>query len=472
MEQAINLKESKMSKLGIKIFIIMILVATSGLLIAGLYLNYNISRNFEEYLYHERKDKIEQLVNLLENNYSETADWIRGKIILSEFVGINRLPLRLVDVSGKVIYDYRQLPTPGMMGEGMMHQGRMERMLGNHPGISFEVFDLKKDGKEIAHLYWYQTREEAIAGRAGFFIDRVNRVIIMSALLVTLITALISFAFSRYLTEPLLKINRAAGKVAEGDLNHKVVIRGNDEITELSRSFNEMVDKLRYLEKIRKESTSDLAHELRTPLTNIKGYLEGIKEGIFDINEEVIMEIEEELERLIRLVNRMTELTAAEKRIINNKKQELVLKPLLAEVVSNYRPQAVKKGINLTVEYPEEEIKLDADSDNLKVIIHNLLSNALKYTPEGGKILIRLFKKDNQLVLEIKDTGIGIKPEDQNFIFERFYRADKSRSSKTGGIGIGLTITRELVHSLGGQIMVNSEGEGKGTIFRILLPVN
>ncbi len=461
-----------MSKLGIKIFIIMILVATSGLLITGLYLNYNISSNFKDYLYFERKDKVEKLVSFLEYNYTETDNWIRGRVILAEFISINRLPLRLIDVSGKVIFDYRQLPEHGMMGEGMMHQGRMERNTRNYPGINFEVFDLKKDGREVAHLYWYQTREETMAGRAEFFIDKVNRVIILSALLVILITILVSLAFSRYLTEPLLKINRTARKVAEGDLNHKLVIRGNDEITELSRSFNEMVDKLSYLEKIRKESTSDLAHELRTPLSNIKGYIEGIKEGIFNINDNLIIEIEEELERLVRLVKRLAELAKVEKRVIYNEKEKFSLQQLLVEITTFYKNQVLKKGISLETSFAEEDLILYTDKDNLKVIFHNLLSNAFKYTPEGGKVELNLFKQDKKVIIEVKDNGIGIKPEDQPFIFERFYRADKSRSIKTGGLGIGLTITRELVNSLGGEIKVSSKGKGKGTTFTIFLPLD
>ncbi|ACL70079.1 HAMP domain-containing sensor histidine kinase [Halothermothrix orenii] len=459
-----------MSKLGIKIFLIMLSVAIMGLVFIGLYLNYSIPEHFKDYLYLEKKEKIENLVSVLENNYKETRSLRNSQRLLSEFSRINNVNLKLTDARGNIIYS--STPMPGRMMKGYCITPFRRRIMveRNYP-LGYEAFNLSNNNQTIGKLYWLRFEGPYIPIKSSLFVRKINRAIIFSAIIIAIITMVFSYFLSRYLTKPLIKINNVAKKVADGQLDHHVTVKGNDEIKELATSFNQMVAKLKYLETVRRKSTSDLAHELRTPLTNIKGYLEGIKEGVLEVDSVTLTEIDEEINRLIRLINRLNDLATAEKYIIQGKKKKIKLANFLEDLLNSYLPQAREKQIDLIKKYnPEQSIFIDSNEDALRTIFGNLINNSLKYTPEGGKIEITLSSKKNQAIISVKDNGTGISAEDLPYIFERFYRADKSRSTRSGGTGIGLTITRELVNSIGGKIIASSEGRGKGATFTVYLP--
>ncbi len=471
MALVINLQMINMSKLGLKLFFVILIISLGGLLFASIYINSSIDRRFFDYLYLERKEEIENLVDVIENSLDENDRGLVIRTLVNDFVKVNKTFLILTDNKGNVIYlsQNQSGMMNGMMNNGMMRRGH--NIFSNKDMNNFiknsERFTIEFQGETAAYLYWYTGRDANISERAAIFSRRVNRIILLTGILVAIITIIISLYFSRYLTGPLIQMNKIAGKVSKGDFNHHVEISGNDELSELGYSFNEMVAKLKYLEKIRKESTSDLAHELRTPLTTINSYLEGIKEDIIKFDQTTIREIEEELQRLISLVNRLGDLANAEKRIINSQEELVSISDILKNIIDRYKTLASRDGINLDYNI-QPGLNITADPKNLETIIINLISNALKYTPEKGEVYISLEKLENNLIIKISDTGIGISEDDLPYIFERFYRADKSRSTKTGGTGIGLTITRELIHSINGTIEVSSQG--KGTKFTVKLP--
>ncbi len=462
-----------MSKLGLKFFIIILIISMGGLIFTSVYINYSIDKRFFDYLYIERKEEIESLVGVIEDTLNENTKWETIGIIINDFVKVNRYSLVLVDVEGNIIYNSANSMMNGMMGRRHNNLTNRNQNNINRNRNTFldnsESFTIEYQGESIAYLYWHTGRETNTSDRAEAFSKRINRIIIMAGVLVALVTILISLYLSRRLTLPLIEMNKIAGKVSSGEFNHSVKINGNDELAELGQSFNEMVAKLNYLEKIRKESTSDLAHELRTPLTTIYSYLEGIKEGIIKIDNITISEIEEELQRLIGLVNRLGELANAEKRIINREEEIVSFSKTLRHIIKRQEPLAKKNGISL-VHKIQSGILMMADPENLETIAINLISNAFKYTPANGEVNVSLLKKEGEVLLKVSDTGIGISDEDLPYIFERFYRVDKSRSIKTGGTGIGLTIVRELVNSMNGSIEVTSPGNDLGTTFVVKLP--
>lgn len=460
-----------MSKLGFKFFFIILVVSLGGLLFTSIYINSSIDRRFFDYLYMERKEKLENFVEVIETSLDESDKGLGIRNLVNDFQKVNNIFLILTDNIGNVIYFSQN--QSGMMNR-MMNNGMMRRghnIFSNTEMNNFiensESFTIEYHGEPVAFLYWYTGRDANISERAAIFSRRVNRIILLAAILVAIITIIISLYFSRYLTRPLIQMNKIAGKISKGDFNHHVEISGNDELAELGYSFNAMVAKLKYLEKIRKESTSDLAHELRTPLTTINSYFEGIKEGIIKFDETTIREIEEKLQRLISLVNRLGDLANAEKRIINSQEELVSISDILKNIIKRYKILASRNDIKLDYSI-QPGLNITADPKNLETIIINLISNALKYTPEKGEVYISLEKVEKKLILKVSDTGIGISEDDLPYIFERFYRADKSRSTKTGGTGIGLTITRELIQSMNGTIDVSSQG--KGTKFTVQLP--
>ncbi|AZO94216.1 ATP-binding protein [Halocella sp. SP3-1] len=460
-----------MSKLGFKIFLIILLIALGGLLFTSLYLNISINRNFTNYLYQDRKEKIEQLIGLLKDSYQAEHNWLQGRLLTANFAKTNDLSLILEDRVGNILYHYDN----HMMGPGMMQQhGMMNRRRTPIDDSRFpaEIFKIEINGNRVGTLYWYRDKEYSnLSDAASFFIKKINAGILIAGILVALITIVISLFFSRYLTIPLIKMNRIAQRVAEGDFNHHLIVKGNDELAELGNSINEMTDKLNYLERIRRESTADLAHELRTPLTTIKNYLEAVTAGVWRFNNETAAEIEEELDRLVRLVNRLGELSEAEKDVVKGKLKPIDLSEIFPELLEHFRPLAVNRGIDLVLKEAAENCFIKGNRDSIETIANNLLSNALKYTLPGGRVEVRLAKTDTQACLSVTDTGLGISAEDLPYIFERFYRTDRSRSSKTGGTGIGLTITKELVRGMDGEIKAVSEGENKGSTFTIVFPL-
>lgn len=459
-----------MSKLGFKIFLIILLIALGGLLFTSLYLNYSINRNFSDFLYQDRKEKIEQLIGLLKASYQVEHNWLKGRLLTANFAKTNSLSLTLEDRAGNILYHYdKHMAGPGMM----QHHGMMNRRL-NAGGSRFPVekFKIEINSNRVGTLYWYRDRQYSnLSVAASFFVKKINSGILIAGVLVALITIAISLLFSRYLTTPLIEMNRIAQRVAEGDFNHHLAVKGSDELAELGDSINEMTDKLNYLEKIRRESTADLAHELRTPLTTIKNYLEAITAGVWQFNNETVAEIEEELDRLVRLVNRLGELSKAEKDVVKGKFKPINLSKIFSELVEHFRPLAVNKGIDLVLEEVAEDCLIKGNRDSVETIVNNLLSNSLRYTMSGGRVEIRLNKIGTQVCLSVADTGLGISTGDLPYIFERFYRTDRSRSSKTGGTGIGLTITKELVRGMDGEIKAASEGENKGSTFTITFPL-
>ena len=443
-----------MSKLGIKLFIIILLISLGGLLIVSIFVNLNINRQFENYIYSENKEIISEMASTIENNYQKHEGWGNIKETINNFTDLREIKFYITDKHDNIIaYSH-----PGIIRGQNIDINKIESV------------QLKTNEEKIGDLHWYKpAKRNFYSEHAKHFTGQVNKVIFFTAGIIALITIIISFILSRKLTDPLIKMNKVAGKVAEGDLKQSLHIKGNDEISELAKAFNKMIVKLAHLEKTRQESTSDLAHELRTPVTTIKSYLEGIEDDIIEPDKKTIEDIKEETERLIILINRLQELTEAEEKIINLDKKKQNLSLILKNITDRYKIKALKKEIKIEENYPKNNIFVAGNKESLQTIFNNLFSNALKYTDVMGKIKVSMKTINNKVVIKIKDNGIGIPESDLPFIFERFYRTDKSRSTGSGGLGIGLAITKNLVEAHTGNIEVKSSKSG--TLFTLYFPL-
>lgn len=457
-----------MSKLGLKIFVIFILVSIGGLLITSVYINYRFDFYFENYLKDIRESKVSNLKNLLEDSYDQLNNWNEARNIIGNFASLNNFRVVLRDNNGEII----AFSSPNMFGrmnQNMM--GRMSEHMDNAPDINiqnYEKTDLYSSDDKVGELLWQRSRlEEIISDTEDVFMSQINRVIYIAAFITALLVIGATYYFSKYLTNSLNKMNKVVKEVADGNLEQEINIKSNDEVAELGDSFNQMVRKLKYLEKIRKESASDLAHELRTPLSNIKNYLEGVEDDVLEWNSQTYEEINEELERLIKLVNRLNELNEAEAKILNVDKQLFNLEELINKIVQNYKLSAKQKNIDFNIEIDNNKT-IYADKNAVKQIFNNLISNAVKYSFKDETIKIKIKEKANQFEISISNKGPKIDNKDLPYLFERFYRTDKSRSQKNGGLGIGLTITRNLVEAHGGSIEV--ESDNYLTTFIITLP--
>lgn len=283
----------------------------------------------------------------------------------------------------------------------------------------------------------------------------------------------VSIFISRHIVAPVRKLTVASQRIAEGHYQERVQIAGEDEISELANHFNQMATQLERTETIRRQLIGDVSHELRTPLTAIKGYMEGLLDGVLPASPETFNQIHGEADRLSRLVDDLQELSRIEAKAYQLDIRPVAISALVRTTIKRLSLQAEIKHIRLHLNsHPDLPLAL-ADGDRIIQVLVNLVGNALQYTPEGGDVNISTSRHGNEIYISITDTGIGIPTEHIPHLFTRFYRVDKSRSRASGGgSGIGLTIAKHLIEVHGGRIWVESAGEGQGSTFTFSLRVS
>ncbi len=299
-----------------------------------------------------------------------------------------------------------------------------------------------------------------------------NEALTYAALAAMLVAVALSFFFTRSVIAPVSAMSLATQRIADGRYDERVQVNGADELAQLAARFNQMAEKLNQIESMRRRLIGDVSHELRTPLTAIKGSMEGLMDGVLPSNNETYQQIHAEADRLNRLVNDLQELSRVEARAYELDIRPLDVSALVRTVTKRLATHATSKRISLDFELTPGLPHVLADEDRAVQVLTNLTGNALQYTPEGGRITISAKRIDHEIQISVHDTGIGIPPEHLLHIFDRFYRVDKSRSRQSGGgSGIGLTIARAFVEAQGGQIGVESKGDGLGSTFTFTLPI-
>ena len=274
----------------------------------------------------------------------------------------------------------------------------------------------------------------------------------------------------RRLGTPFADIMSATDAIARGDLSVRLREDAHGELGALARRFNNMTAELERSEQQRRNLTADIAHELRTPLHIIQGKLEGILDGVYEPNAENITDTLDETRLLARLVDDLQTLSLAEAGQLALHPSRFRVADLLNDLASGFSAQAAEGNIDLQTQALEPGLELQADYDRLNQVFANLLSNALRHTPEGGQVHVGAEALEGGVMFTVSDSGSGIPPEDLPYIFDRFWRGDRARArSGKAGSGLGLAIARQLVLAHGGSIEVTSQ-PGEGTSFRILLP--
>ena len=296
-----------------------------------------------------------------------------------------------------------------------------------------------------------------------------NRSAILSIIVGASAAGGVSYISSKRITKPVKQMRHITQKFAAGDLDERVPESVIPEINQLGVSFNSMASSLGDVEQRRRELISDLTHELRTPLTVVRGYLEELADDRIDGTPELYLRLIRETRRLERLIHDLQELSKAEAGYLSINSQSLNLYPLVKSLVDRFGDQLMEEGPTLKLSFPLDIPPVLCDRDRTEQILVNLLGNAIRYT-ETGSIVVKAEKKNHCVWISVTDTGVGIAPEDLPYVFERFWRADPSRASHSGGTGIGLAIARRLVELQGGKIEVISE-VGKGSTFRFCLPI-
>lgn len=303
------------------------------------------------------------------------------------------------------------------------------------------------------------------------FRTAVNSALLIAGVVAVATSVGVSWFVSQRIVNPIRSLVMLSHRIAGGDYEQRLQVDTHDELAELVDSFNQMATALANTETMRMQLLGDVTHELKTPLTSIKGYMEGLQDGVLPATPETYQLIHREADRLQRLVQDLQELSRAEAGEIPMQITTCRLQDIVSSVAKQMRPQFVEKTISLVVDVPETLPTVKADSDRTAQILTNLLGNALQYTESGGSVEVSAEHDGNYILTTVIDTGIGLADNDREQIFQRFYRVDKSRSRRSGGSGIGLTVAKHLVEAQGGEISVYSEGIGKGSRFSFTLPI-
>lgn len=300
------------------------------------------------------------------------------------------------------------------------------------------------------------------------FLDAVHRYLLWASLVALALAFLLSYLLTRRVLRPLVQMSEASREIASGNFMVRVDADTGDEIGELGTAFNLMGDSLEKLERLRKTMVADVAHELRTPLTNLRGYLEGLSDGIIPPDKKTLDMLQQENLRLVSLVESLGQLARADAARAYLDRRIVDLQECLREILTLYQMNFSEKNIKVTTNLTAEAT-VQADRDKLLQAIRNLVENCWKYTPHGGNVTVTCTSVTKGVLTEFTNSGPGIPEQDIPFIFERFFRSDPSRSRDAGGAGIGLSIVKQLIEAHGGTVGAESS-LGKTRIW-FMLPV-
>ena len=447
-------------------------VALSGILLVTLLANVFMEGQFRAYIMQNMERQNRGIVLQVSREYDGAGRWNNSNIAN---IGMNALEqgliFKLKSPEGAVIWD-ATLHNNGLCQQMITHMAqnmssRYPNWRGNYTSRKYPVIiDFKTVAMaEIGFYGPFFFKDTDLA-----FINTLNRILIGVAILAILMALVIGNWMSRRLSTPIAKVIHTAGRIAGGDLDARSHQSTKiKEIKQLVGAINDLGETLREQETLLKRLTADMAHELRTPLTTLQSHIEAMLDGIWAATPERLAVCHQEIMRVNRLVNDMEQLAKYESENLVLNKIPADIGSLILPVTINFEPEFQKKGVNLELQLSNGMGPVSVDRDKFSQVMVNLLSNALKFTPKGGAVHITTGETPEMILVSIRNDGPGIAPGDLPYIFERFYRADQSRTRSTGGSGIGLTIAKAIVEAHKGTITVRSE-VGKGAEFTVSLP--
>lgn len=319
------------------------------------------------------------------------------------------------------------------------------------------------DGKTIAWILPDTGFQFKLSTEEQFFLERTNEAILLAALAGMLGAVLMGILLASVFLKPIRNLMIASRALAKGELEQQVPVTSQDELGQLSSTFNQMSNDLAHADQQRRQMTADITHDLSTPLQVIAGYLEMFEDDEVALTADRIQIMMTEIEHLHRLVDDLGMISQADANEIRMELQPNSPSELLGRIFSAYYQLAQNQGVELLVDVKPDVPDILVDENRMARVLSNLVDNALRYTPDGGRITLSTHHTDETVEIHVQDTGSGISPEDLPYVFDRFYRADKSREGNSGKLGLGLTICKALVNDQGGTIMVKSAGKGQGT---------
>ncbi|KNY28079.1 sensor histidine kinase [Pseudobacteroides cellulosolvens] len=446
------------------------LVALISVVLIMAITNLFLDKYFREYVRHNQEQKNNDVISSISHQYQDNGKWNMEMI---ETIGVraleNGLIIKVKDKDGNAIWD-ATVHNNGMCQRIIEHMAqnvssRYPHMKGTYTEIPYAINSgFAKVGEiQIGSYGPYYLSDNDLA-----FINTLNKLLIGIGIFTMLFSLVLGSIIARRLSSPISRVIRSAQSIAKGYFSDRVLERSNTkEICQLTSTINNLAGTLEKQEVLRKRIGADVAHELRTPLATLQSHMEAMIDGIWKPDAERLKSCHEEIIRINKMVGDLEKLARYESESLVLNKTSFDISELIYRIVLNFEPEFKNKDIKLAFNGESEEVF--ADKDKISQVVINLVSNALKYTPEGGVVNISVKGAEDITEISVKDNGPGIPEEDLPFIFERFYRADKSRNRLTGGSGIGLTIVKAITEAHKGRIEVQSRVD-YGTEFILSLP--
>lgn len=432
-------------------------VGIAAAALTAILVNVSFESRFTSYLEEQQNARQQQLVAGLVDSYERMGGWDTGDLrALGSLALMDGGTFRLLDADGRTVWE----PSAGEGGRlAQLHR----QMMGSGPLGREQPMSIRVDG-EVVGTAIVRLPTPGLLPQDISFRSSVNRMLLVGGIAAGLAALLAGSVLARRATAPARELTRAAKAVAAGERSERVDFDSPDELGEMANAFNAMADTIEEEDRLRRAFAAEVAHELRTPLTVLRTQIEGIQDGVVEPSSPALASLHEETLRLTRLVEDLETLASADAAGFSLSRAPTQLRDVLEGSVAEFADPFAARDVHLSVDL--DDVEVVADAMRVRQVIANLLSNALKFTPEGGMVRLRLGLVGTDAVISVSDTGPGVPPDELPRVFDRFYRG---RGVRARGSGIGLTVARELVLAHGGEVRVVSE-PGHGAVFEVRLP--
>ncbi len=466
-----TLKSKFKSKLSTKLSVGFAFIAFVTVILITLSANILINKQFEEYVAEKQKSFSDEMPLSIEPQYnSETKEWNIDYIHGFGMYALNNgYIIKLYDNNKEIIWD---ASNHDMTLCHKTMQNISSRMKESRPSLDGEFsthnYELWQNGELVGYLdvsyygpYYFNDND-------FHFLKVLNAIIAVVGVIAVIGAVFAGIIFAKKISVPVVSVTNITKEISNGNYNKKIdTNEDTTEIAQLVQAVNHMSYMLNEQENIRKRLTSDVAHELRTPVANVSANIEAMVEGALEPDNASLESCYNELLRITDIISDLEKLRQIENEKLVLERTSVDVKELCESVIQAFKAQLESKQISCTVN--ADHVSLMADKNRLYQVMANLISNAIKYTQNGGCINVDVVDNKDFVAISVKDNGIGINESDLPFIFERFYRIDKSRNRTTGGAGIGLAIVKAIVLAHGGEVSVESK-ESVGSTFNVVLP--
>jgi two-component system, OmpR family, sensor histidine kinase BaeS len=451
-----------------------VLVALFCVILVSALANGVLENRFRSYVRETQEQRNRQLVDLVGAQFRADGSWDEASIMT---VGMNALEqgviVKVTDTRGATVWD-AMTHNNGLCEQMIAHMAanmasRYRGWKGTYTVVNYPV---RSDFRAVGAVSIGYYGPFFLSDQDLSFINTLNRLLLWVTGGALAAALGIGLGMARGISVPLARVEAATLAIAGGNLAVRVPERSRTrEIGRISAAVNTLATALQTQESLRRRLSADMAHEMRTPLATLQSHLEALIDGVWEPDQGRLTGLYNEILRINRMVADMENLARYEADTLSLQRERLEIGELAAGIVANHEPQFRAKGVELTLLREPGTVDVSADPDRLSQALINLLSNALKFTPAGGSVQVGVGAAGGAVLLKVTDTGIGIGPADLPHVFERFYRADSSRSRSTGGSGIGLSIAKAIAEAHGGTLTVTSS-PGRGSEFTITLPLS